>query len=97
MIFTPLRSGYSIELSQDLDDDAVSLLIKNGLETRFPTACATWKARTSENNETVRKRILEEKQRANEGLGNDKSLLEGTLAREVTRRIFEEYPCVLVS
>lgn len=92
----PLRSRYSIELSQDLDDAAVSLLIENGLDKRFPVACAAWKLETSESSAIAQKCALEKKKLVDEKLINDKSLLEDTLARELTRGILQAYPCVLL-
>ena len=57
------RSKYSIDLSQDLDDAAVSILVQNGLDNKFPAACGAWKSRNAESKETARKSIIEEKQR----------------------------------
>jgi len=91
-----LRSKYSIGLSQDLDDDAVSLLIKNGLGDRFPTACAAWKSRNAESKEVTRRCISEEKQGINEQLKDNQPLLEDALVGEITRRILEVYPYVFI-
>ena len=91
----PSRSKYYIDLSQDLDDTAVSLLIEHGLGKRFPTACDTWKSRNAENKEIVRKSIFEEKQRVDEILKNERPLVEDTLARGIARRILDAYPYVL--
>ena len=81
----PSRSKYSIDLNQDLDDVAVSLLIEHGLGKRFPSACDVWKARNTENKETLQKDIFKEKQRVDEWLKNDQPLLEDMLAREMVR------------
>lgn len=97
MILTLSRSKYYIELSQDLDDAAVSLLIENGLKKRFPAACDTWKFRTSESRETSKKCVVEGKHRVEEELNHGKSVLEDILGREVARRISEAYPCVFLS
>ena len=95
MELTPSRSKYSIELSQDLDDSAVSLLIENGLGSRFPTPCDAWKAQNTKSKEATRKTIFEKKQDINKKLKNDQSLLADTLAREITGRIQNELPYVL--
>ena len=91
---TPPRSKYSIELSQDLDDTAVSLLIENGLKNRFSTACATWESQNSERKEIARRSIVERKKSVDEELRKDQPLLEGILATEMIRRILEAYPYV---
>jgi hypothetical protein len=93
-LLTPPRSKYPVELSQDLDDAAVSLLIQNGLKKKFRVACDTWKSRIAESKETFWKSVQEEKKHVDEELGNDRPLLEDTLTREVVRRILEVYPCV---
>lgn len=88
------RSKYSIELSQDLDDTAVSLLIENGLKNRFSTACATWESQNSESKEIARKSSVEGKKSVDEDLRREQPLLEDILAREMIRRILEAYPYV---
>lgn len=96
-ILTTSRSKFSIELDEDLNDAAVSLLIENGLKKRFPAACEVWKCRTSKSRETAQKCMFEKKKRIDEELGKDKSLLEDSLGREVARRILKVCPCVLLS
>jgi len=92
----PIRSKYSIDLSEDLDDAAVSLLIEHGLGRRFPTVCGAWRSRNSENEEASRKRISEEKRRVDEQLREDRPKLEDGLSREMIRRILDAYPYVLL-
>ena len=94
---TPPRSKYSIGLGEDLDDAAVSLLIKQGLGSRFPTPCDAWKSRNAESEKTAQKSIFEEKRRVDEQLKSDQPLLEDTLARGVISRILDKYPYVLLS
>lgn len=89
------RSTCFIDLSRDLDDEAVSLLIDNGLKNRFSAACDTWKLNNIKSKETTQKAIAEKKRQVDEDLRSSKSLLEGTLSREITRRIMEAYPYVL--
>jgi hypothetical protein len=89
------RSTYFIDLSRDLDDGAVSLLINNGLKDRFPAACDAWKLNNIKSKETTEKAIVEKKRQVDEDLRNSKSQLEDTLSREITRRIMEAYPYVL--
>jgi hypothetical protein len=91
------RSKYSIGLSKDLDDDMVSLLIKHGLGSRFPTPCDAWKSRNAKSEETAQRSISEEKQHVDEQLRNDQPLLEDTLAREIIKRILVKYPYVFLS
>jgi hypothetical protein len=88
------RSKYYIELSHDLDDIAVSLLIKGGLKNRFPTPCVTWESQNSESKEIVRRDTVERKKSVDEELKRSQPLLEDILAREMIRRILEEYPYV---
>lgn len=87
---------YSIELSRDLDDPAVSLLIENGLYKRFRSACDAWKARNSENKEAFWKNASENRQLVDKRLKDDQLLLEDVLTREITRRILDAYPYVLL-
>ena len=94
---TPSRSKYSVHLCQDLDDDAVSLLIENGLGKRFPTACDTWKSRNSEGRKATQESIAVKKGEVEEELLKDQPLLEDMLAREIVRRILETYPYVCYS
>jgi len=89
---TPSRSKYSFDLGEGLDDAAVSLLIKHGLGSRFPTVCDAWLSRDAESKESARKCTFEGKQSVDEQLKNDRPFLEDTLAREVTRRILDAYP-----
>jgi len=97
MRLTPSRSTkYSVELSQDLDDSAVSLLVENGLHKRFPSACDAWKARNTESKEVARKSVSENRQLVDKQLRDDQPLLEVALAREITRRIMNAYPYVLL-
>ena len=91
------RSKYSIDLSQDLDDAAVSILVQNGLDNKFPAACGAWKSRNAESKETARKSIIEEKQRVDRKLADDRPLLEDTLAGELAKRILDAYPYVFHS
>ena len=95
MKLTLSRSKCSIGLSGDLDDDAVSLLINNGLKTRFPTVCGAWELHKSESKEVTQKSILEKKKQVDEDLKNNQPLLEDTLAWEITRKISDAYPYVL--
>ena len=67
------------------------------MKKKFPAACDTWKSRISESKEATQKCISEKKKRVDEELSNGKSLLEDSLAREVTRRVSEAYPYVLLS
>jgi hypothetical protein len=96
MKLTLSRSKYSVDLSQDLDDAAVSLLVENGLNSRFPAACEVWKSRNAESRATTKKSIIEKRKDVDEQLKMDQTLLEGTLAREIVRRILEKYPYVLL-
>jgi len=91
------RSKHSIELSKDLDDTAVSLLIEHGLGKRFPDPCSAWKARNAESERIARKNITEGKQLVDVQLKNDQPLLEDILAREIAREILRAYPYVLLS
>jgi len=90
-------SKYSIDLSEDLDDAAVALLIEHGLGSRFPTACDAWRSRNAKSKDSRWKSITEEKRRIDEQLKNDRPLLEDTFAREIKRRILDEYPYVSLS
>jgi hypothetical protein len=91
---TPSRSKHPIDLSKDLDDAAVSLLIEHGLGSRFPTACDAWRSRNTESKKATWKSISEGKRRVDEELKNDQPLLEDALAKEVTRRILDACPYV---
>ena len=93
---TPSRSKYFIELSRDLDDPAVLLLVENGLRHRFPAACDAWKARNTESKEVAQKSISEKRQIVNQQLKDDQPLLEYTLAREITRKILDANLYVLL-
>jgi len=97
MRLTPSRSTkYSIELSRDLGDSAVSLLVENGLHKRFPSACNAWKARNAESKKVFQKSVSENRQLVDKQLRDDQPLLEDVLAREITRRILNAYPYVLL-
>lgn len=86
------RSKYIVDLSKDLDDVEVSLLIKHGLGSRFPTACDAWKSRNIGSEETAQQRISEEKRRIDEELRNDQPWLEDILAKETTKIILDVCP-----
>ena len=88
------RSTHVVDFSQDLDDDAVSFLIENGLKDRFPNACDAWKSRNSENQGNLQESTNEKKAFIDKELEKDKPSLEGTLASEMIRRFVEEYPWV---
>ena len=96
MKLTPSRSKYSIELSQDLDDSAVSLLVENGLCDRFPAACNAWKAQNTKSKVVAQQSVFEKKKLVDKVLKNDQPLLEATLAREIGMRILDAYPYVLL-
>ena len=96
MKLTPLRSKYSIELDQDLDDSAVSLLVENGLKRRFPDAYHAWEIRNTESKKTAQKSVFENKLNVDKHLRDDQPLLEDALTREITRRILDSYPYVLL-
>lgn len=91
MMPTLSRSNYPINLSRDLDDAAVSLLINNGLRKRFPTPCDTWRSHNFESKETTQKTILEKKKHVDEELRESKHLLEDTLAQEITKKVLGAY------
>jgi len=93
---TPSRSNHSIDLSKDLDDAAVSLLIEHGLGKRFPDPCGAWKAQNYESEAITQKKIAEGKRYVDEQLKNDQPLLEDILAREIAREILDKYPYVLL-
>lgn len=93
----PLRTKYSIELSRDLDDAAVSLLIENGLDMKFPTICDTWKTQNAKNKEMTRKSVFEGKQLADKRLNDDKPLVENALTREIITRILGISSYVILS
>lgn len=77
---------------EDLDDNLVSLLIKHGLGSRFPTPCNSWRLYTTKSKETTQKHIFEGKQRVDEQLNNDRPLLEDTLARGMVKKILDACP-----
>lgn len=91
---TLLRSKSFIDLSTDLDDAAVSLLIDNGLKSRFPTVCSAWKVHNSEIKDATQKSIHQKKKDVDEELRNGKPLLDDALAKEILRRILDAYPYV---
>lgn len=94
----PSRSNkYFLDLSDDLDDVAVSLLIQQGLGTRFPAPCGTWRSHNAKSKETARRDTLEGKRQVDEQLKNDQPLLEGNLARVVTKRILDVCPYIFLS
>ena len=96
MKLTPSRSKYSIELSQDLDDSAVSILVENGLCNRFPAACNALKAQNTKSKAIIQQCVFEKKKLVDKDLKNDQLLLEDTLAREIGMRILNAYPYVLL-
>ena len=73
------------------------LLIENGLGSRFPVPCVTWRSSNAKHKEVTQKCIYEEKRKVDEKLKNDRLLLEDTLAREVVRRILDACPYVVFS
>lgn len=93
---TPSRSKYSIDLSKDLDDTAVSLLIKHGLGKRFPDPCSAWKAQNFESGRITQKTIAEKKQFVDAQLKNDQPQLDDTLARGIVKEILNTYWYVLL-
>jgi len=95
MKLTLSRSKHSIELSQDLDDSAIFLLVENGLCNKFPAACDAWKARNTNSKEIAQKSVSENRQLVDKQLKGDKPLLEGALAREIARQILGACPYVL--
>ena len=97
MSLIPQRSKYSIDLSNDLDDAAVFVLIDHGLGNRFPAPCISWRSCNAKSKETTRKAIYEEKRQVDDQLKNDRSLMEDTLAREMMRRILDACPYVTLS
>ena len=97
MKLKPLSTKHSVELSRNLDDAAVSLLIENGLDMKFPAACDAWKAQNAKNNEVTRKSAFEGKQHVDEQLKDDRPLLENMLTREIIRRILNVSPYVMLS
>lgn len=92
----PSRSKHSIELSRDLDDDAVSLLVENGLQRRFSIACDAWKTRNTNSKEIAQKDVSENRKLVDKQLKDDQPLLEATLAREMMRKFLDVYPYVLL-
>jgi len=95
MKLTPSRFKHSIELSQDLDDSALLILVENGLHNRFPAACDAWKARNTNSREIAQNSVSENRQLVDEQLKDDKPLLEGALARKIARQILGACPYVL--
>ena len=91
------RSKYSIDLSNDLDDAAVFVLIEHGLGNRFPAPCISWRSCNAKSKETMQKSIYEGKRQVDEQLKNGQSLLEDTLTREIMRRILDACPYVTLS
>ena len=95
MKLTPLRTERFIELSRDLDDTAVFLLIENGLGTKFPTVCEAWKVQNAKNKEVTRKNVSEGKQLVDQQLKDGQPLLEDMLTGEIIRRILDTSPYVI--
>ena len=86
-----------IDLSKDLDDAAVAVLIDHGLGNRFPAPCVSWRSSSAKNKEATQKCIYEGKRQVDEQLKNDRLSLENTLAREMVRRILDACPYVVPS
>ena len=95
MKLTPLRTKHFIELTRDLDDTAVSLLIENGLGIKFPTVCEDWKVQDAKNKEVTRKSVSEGKQLVDQQLRDDQPLLEDMLTGEIIERILDTSPYVV--
>ena len=95
MELTSSSSKYIVDLSEDLNDTEVSLLIDHGLGSRFPAVCDAWRSRDAESKETAQKSIFEEKQHIDKELKNNQPLLEDALARGMMMRILDACPCVL--
>ena len=85
------RFKHFIDLSKDLNDTAVSLLIEHGLEKRFPSPCSAWKARSAESERITQKTIAEGKQSVDAQLKNDQPQLKDILAREIVKEILNTY------
>ena len=97
MLLIPQRSRYLIDLSNDLNDAAVSILIDQGLGSRFPAPCISWRSSHAKNKETTQKSIYEGKRQVDDQLKNDRPLLEDTLTKEMARRILDACPYVTLS
>jgi len=92
VLLIPQRSKYLIDLSNELDDASVSVLIEHGLGNRFPAPCNSWRSCNAKTKEATRKSIYEGKQQVDEQLKSDKFLLEDTLTKEMMRRILDVCP-----
>ena len=97
MSLTPQRSKYLIDLSNDLDDAAVFILIDHGLGNRFPAPCISWRSHNAKSRETTQRAIQEGKRQVDDQLKNDRSLLEDILTREMMRRILDACPYVTLA
>ena len=95
MKLTPLRTKHFIELTRDLDDTAVYLLIENGLGNKFPTACEAWKAQNAKDKAVTRESISEGKQLVDQQLKDSRPLLEDMLTGEIITRILDTSPYVI--
>jgi len=82
-----LKSG-ALRFDQNLDEQAMMTLVKNGLNDRFPALCKVW----SQDKEATRKMLAREDTNIKVELAHSSSKLENTLREAIVDVIVKTFP-----
>ncbi|KIK75506.1 hypothetical protein PAXRUDRAFT_172638, partial [Paxillus rubicundulus Ve08.2h10] len=97
--FTPLQleghlTSDCLHLSESLDDEALKILVRFGLEKRFPQECSKWKHESSAVQNLSKSRVASEIARAKTELQKATPNLRRSLHEAILDQVKRLYPCL---
>jgi hypothetical protein len=83
-----------LRLNEDISDDALCVLVKCGLQSRFPEECKQWLQRKSEARKVFEDNIESKAREMEKKLQGESSQLERGLHDAIVNAVIETFPYV---
>jgi hypothetical protein len=82
----------ALHLSEALDEEAINLLVNNGLNVRFRMECETWKQRKQSLRESFDSAKRREEESMKQNLADEATQLEGAIRQVVVNSVLQAFP-----
>ncbi|KAJ7289087.1 hypothetical protein C8J57DRAFT_1459186 [Mycena rebaudengoi] len=89
-----LLAQGSIRLSPSLSDDGITILMENGLQSRFSEPFKAWKSRNESAKQSLDSAGRQEEEEANKKLNDDAAQMEPMLREIIVDRLLLSFPTV---
>ena len=83
-----------LRLNEDISDDALCVLVKCGLQSRFPEECKQWMQQKSETHKLFEDDIKSKARQMEKKLQGESSQLERGLHEAIIDAVIETFPLV---